>query len=82
MIKDFIKKNRMLAAKKACAVVLLLFGMVFVLSNRDIYYSAHIDSVPVSAEAQEDETLIEFSGSRTFELKCYTKVVTGVANKI
>lgn len=67
MIKDFIKKNRMLAAKKACAVVLLLFGMVFVLSNRDIYYSAHIDSVPVSAEAQEDETLIEFSGSRTFE---------------
>lgn len=67
MIKDFIKKNRLLALKKGCAVLLVLLGILFVLANKDIYYSTHIHSVPVLNENPQDETLIKFSGSKTFE---------------
>ncbi len=67
MIKDFIKNNRILALKKACALFLLLFGMLFVFLNRDIYYSLHVEAVSQNADSPEAESLIRFSGSRTFE---------------
>lgn len=67
MIKEFFLNNRILAAKKSISVILILFGIFFVLSNRDVYYSLHSSFVPLEEELQENETVIHFSGSRTFE---------------
>lgn len=38
MIKEFFLNNRILAAKKSISVILILFGIFFVLSNRDVYH--------------------------------------------
>lgn len=38
MIKEFFLNNRILATKKSISVILILFGIFFVLSNRDVYY--------------------------------------------
>lgn len=67
MIKNFFKSDRPLAIKKIISIALILFGMLFVLLNKDVYYSTHVDSVRLKAEVPEEETLIEFSGNRTYE---------------
>ena len=67
MIKEYFKTNRILAIKKTIAVLLILSGILFVLLNRDVYYSKHISGVRLKAEIPEEETLIRFSGDRTYE---------------
>ena len=67
MIKEFFLNNRIFAAKKTISVILILFGIFFVLSNRGVYYSIHSSFVPLEEELQENETVIRFSGTRTFE---------------
>ena len=67
MIKEYFKNNRILAIKKTIAVLLILSGILFVLLNRDVYYSKHISGVRLKAEIPEEETLIRFSGDRTYE---------------
>lgn len=71
MTKDYFKNNRSLVIKKGISVFLILFGMLFVLLNKDIYYSDHTSSVRLKAENPEDETLIRFSGSRVYEQKFF-----------
>lgn len=67
MIKEFFLNNRIYAAKKTISIVLILFGIFFVLSNRDAYYSLHSSFVPLEEEVQENEAVIRFSGTKTFE---------------
>lgn len=67
MIKEFFKNNRALAVKKCLSTALILFGICFVLINKDVYYSTHISGVRLKEEVPEEETLIQFSGSRTYE---------------
>ncbi len=67
MIKDILKHSRPLAIKKGFSILIILFGMLFVLLNRGLYYSDHISSVRLKAENPEDETLIRFLGNRTYE---------------
>lgn len=67
MIKEFFLNNRILAAKKIFSVILILFGIFFVLSNRDVYYSLHSSFVSLEEELPENETIIRFSGTRTLE---------------
>lgn len=66
-IKSYFEKNRLLVIKKSISAFLILFGMLFVLFNKDIYYSNHTSSVRLKSENPEDETLILFSGSRVYE---------------
>ena len=66
-MKNFFKNDRPLAIKKSISIILILFGMLFVLFNKDVYYSTHTSSVRLKAEIPEEETLIEFSGDRTYE---------------
>ena len=56
MIKDILKHSRPLAIKKGFSILIILFGMLFVLLNRGLYYSDHISSVRLKAENPEDET--------------------------
>ena len=67
MIKEFFFNNRIFAAKKTISIILILFGIFFVLSNRDVYYSLHSSFVPLEEELQENEAIIRFSGNMTFE---------------
>lgn len=67
MIKEFFLNNRIFAAKKTISIILILFGIFFVLSNRDVYYSLHSSFVPLEEELQENEAIIRFSGNMTFE---------------
>ena len=67
MIKEFFFNNRIFAAKKIISIILILFGIFFVLSNRDVYYSLHSSFVPLEEELQENEAIIRFSGNMTFE---------------
>ncbi len=67
MIKEYFKTNRTLAVKKTISILLILSGMLFVLMNKDVYYSKHVSGVRLKAEIPEEETLIRFSGDRTYE---------------
>lgn len=67
MIKDYFKYNRSLAVKKGFSLLIILFGMFFVLLNKGLYYSDHTSSVRLKAENPEEETLIRFLGNRTYE---------------
>ena len=67
MIKEFFLNNRIFAAKKTISIILILFGIFFVLSNIDVYYSLHSSFVPLEEELQENEAIIRFSGNMTFE---------------
>lgn len=67
MIKELIKNDRSLAVKKCISVLLILAGTVFVLLNRDVYYSRHICAVRLRSEQPGAENIVRFSGNRTFE---------------
>lgn len=67
MIKEYFKTNRTLAIKKTISILLILSCMFFVLLNKDVYYSKHVSGVRLKAEIPEEETLIRFSGDRTYE---------------
>ena len=70
-MKKYFKNNPTLFIKKCISVLLILFGICFVLLNRDEYYSVHKDYVPLKEEIREEETIIEFSGNHTFEQVFY-----------
>lgn len=66
-LKNFFKTCKTYALKKCVAVLLILFGMVFVLVNRDVYYSKHVESVHLDEEIQSDIGLVSFQGDGVFE---------------
>ncbi|MGN1166280.1 MAG: LTA synthase family protein [Lachnospiraceae bacterium] len=66
-MKKTLRNDRPLMIKKCIAVFLILFGIFFVLSNKELYYSIHTERVNLKSEIRQDETLIEFSGDRTYE---------------
>lgn len=62
-----MRNNRTLTIKKCISIALILFGMLFVILNRNVYYSTHTSGVRLKAELPEEETLLRFSGDRTYE---------------
>lgn len=66
-MKELFKNDRTLAVKKCIAFALVLFGMIFVLVNKGVYYSQHTDRVKLSKEQMASPDVVEFEGDKTFE---------------
>ena len=66
-MKELFKNDRTLAVKKCIAFALVLFGMIFVLVNKGVYYSQHTDRVKLSKEQMTSPDVVEFEGDKTFE---------------
>ena len=61
------KQDKALVIRKIIALLLVLAGMVFVIVNKDVYYSRHKESVPMPAEDVANPTVITFDGDKIFE---------------
>lgn len=61
------KQDKALVIKKIIALILVVFGMIFVIANKDVYYSKHKSKVSISAEAVADPIVVSFQGDKVFE---------------
>ena len=53
--------------RKIIALLLVVFGMIFVVVNKDVYYSRHKSKVSISSEAVANPIVVSFQGDKVFE---------------
>jgi phosphoglycerol transferase MdoB-like AlkP superfamily enzyme len=66
-MKEIFKNDKPFFVKKCVAIALILFGMVFVLVNKDVYYSEHESRIKITQESLENPVIVEFQGNKKFE---------------
>lgn len=66
-MKEIFRRDKVFFIKKCIAVVLIIFGMLFVLANRGIYYSEHESKVKISRTSIDNPVIVKFEGDKVFE---------------
>lgn len=66
-MRELFKKDKPYAVKKCVALAVIFLGMIFVLANRDVYYSDHTERVKITTESFQNPVIIEFEGNKVFE---------------
>jgi phosphoglycerol transferase MdoB-like AlkP superfamily enzyme len=61
------KEDRAQFIRKVLALLLVAFGMVFVIANKGVYYSVHKDKVSIPAEVVANPIVVSFDGDKVFE---------------
>ncbi len=70
MLETF-KENKALVIKKGIALSLVIFGMVFIMMNREVYYSEYKDKIARSELEVQTADIIEFKGDKEFKQEFY-----------
>ncbi len=66
-MKGYFAADKTHAVKKCIAILVIIIGVVFVLSNLDIYYANKSVSVKLSQDVLLDPIVLEVSGDRVLE---------------
>lgn len=66
-MKEMWKNDKPLIIKKCISILLVLFGMIFVLVNKGVYYSDHEARVEISKKNLLNPVVVEFEGDKVFE---------------
>ena len=61
------KQDKALVIRKIVALLLVLFGMIFVVVNKNVYYSRYKSKVSIPAEAVANPIVVTFEGDKTIE---------------
>ena len=66
-MKELWEKDKILVCKKCVSILLIVFGMIFVLANKGVYYSDHVSSVKIPKTSLNNPVIVEFQGDKIFE---------------
>ena len=66
-MRELWKQDKALMIRKIIALLLVAFGMIFVVVNKDVYYSRYKSKVSIPAEAVANPIVVAFQGDKVFE---------------
>ena len=66
-MRELWKNDKPYFIKKCASVALIIFGILFVLLNKGVYYSDHTARVKIPKESLENPFIVSFEGDKIFE---------------